>query len=93
MSGATTDHRLLSVEEAARRLGASWATVRDLIETGQLRAVKVGSRYRVPTSALGELGAVHQSGAPVHQSDGPGITRDQTAVLRQPISIKRPLRG
>jgi excisionase family DNA binding protein len=50
------DLRLLSLGEAARRLGVHWLAVRELVETGQLRAVRIGSRYRIPTSALRDLG-------------------------------------
>lgn len=52
----TDDHRLLTLEEAARRLGIRWTTARELVETGQLRAVTIGRRYRIPASALQELG-------------------------------------
>jgi excisionase family DNA binding protein len=45
---------LLTVAEAASRLGVRWVNVRELVETGQLRAVKIGSRYRVPASAVRE---------------------------------------
>lgn len=96
MSEATTDHRLLSVEEAARRLGASWATVRALIETGQLRAVTIGKRYRVPASALGELGsrpAVHQHGAPSFDPDDGGNGRNKATAGPRLISNRRALRG
>jgi excisionase family DNA binding protein len=61
----TDDYRLLTVEEAARLLGVRWTYVRDLIETGQLRHVRVGTRYRVPASALRDLGAPVPTGAPV----------------------------
>lgn len=56
MTEQTDPLRLLTLEEAAKRLGVRWANVRELVETGQLRAVKIGSRYRVPASALRDLG-------------------------------------
>lgn len=48
------DYRLLTLEEAAKRLGVRWTNVRELVETGQLRAVKIGTRYRVPASGVVE---------------------------------------
>lgn len=50
------DYRLFTLEQAAKELRVRWEHVRELVETGQLRAVKIGSRYRVPASALRELG-------------------------------------
>ncbi len=50
------DYRLFTLEQAAKELRVRWEHVRELVETGQLRAVKIGSRYRVPASALKELG-------------------------------------
>jgi excisionase family DNA binding protein len=70
----TDDWRLLTLEEAAKRLGVRWTNVRELVETGQLRAVRIGTRYRVPASALRELGVscgVSSAGA---VGGGPGRT-------------------
>ena len=41
------EERLLTIEEAADRLIVHPNTVRRLIKTGQLKAVKVGRLYRV----------------------------------------------
>lgn len=38
---------LIRLEEAARRLGVSMTTVRRLIDTGELTAVRVGRVYRI----------------------------------------------
>jgi excisionase family DNA binding protein len=51
-----SDVRLLTYEQAAKLLGIRWSNVRELVETGQLRAIKVGTRYRIPAGALAELG-------------------------------------
>jgi len=42
-----SEERLLTIEEAADRLIVHPNTVRRLIKTGQLKAVKVGRLYRV----------------------------------------------
>ncbi|MEV6649958.1 helix-turn-helix domain-containing protein [Streptomyces sp. NPDC051219] len=43
---------LLSVEEAARRLGIGRTTCFGLIASGELESVKVGSLRRIPADAL-----------------------------------------
>lgn len=45
---------LLSVREAARRLGVSTATVYRLCERGELRHVRVSNAVRIPPTALAE---------------------------------------
>lgn len=52
----TDDYRLLTLDDAAKLLHVRWETVRELVETGQLRAVRIGSRYRIPAAALADLG-------------------------------------
>jgi excisionase family DNA binding protein len=80
--------RLLTLEEAARRLGVRWTNVRELVETGQLRAVKIGTRYRVPASALREVG---QSGVCVPGPVAGGTGRDgATTRPSRPIKWRRP---
>ena len=44
--------RLLSPREAANRLGVSVATVRRLIRSGALPAVRIGCAYRVDADEL-----------------------------------------
>lgn len=44
---------LLTVEEAARRLGIGRTTCFGLVASGELESVKVGSLRRVPADALG----------------------------------------
>jgi excisionase family DNA binding protein len=73
------EDRLLTLEAAASRLGVRWATVRELVETGQLRAVKIGTRYRVPASALREVG---QLGVSLSRTAGGGAGRDGTGSGR-----------
>ena len=51
-----TDYRLLSLAQAAKLLRVRETVVRELVETGQIRALRVGMRYRIPFGALGELG-------------------------------------
>lgn len=43
---------LLKVEEAGRRIGFSRAKAYQLIQNGELPAIRVGSQLRVPASAL-----------------------------------------
>jgi excisionase family DNA binding protein len=51
----TEDYRLLTCAEAAKLLRVRETTVRELVETGQLRAVRIGARYRIPIGALADL--------------------------------------
>ena len=44
--------QLLTVEQAAERLGVSTATVRRRIKDGELPATKTGRQYRVDADAL-----------------------------------------
>jgi excisionase family DNA binding protein len=46
---------LLHVKQAARELDVHEITCRKYIATGQLRAVRVGGRVRVPREALAEF--------------------------------------
>lgn len=66
-----SEHRLLTFEQAAKVLGIRWVNVRELVETGQLRAVKIGTRYRIPPAALDELGKTPEVG----QSSGTILRR------------------
>jgi excisionase family DNA binding protein len=51
----TNDHpRLLRVDEAARLLGIGRSLAYDLIRTGRLRSIKIGSRRLVPIAAIDE---------------------------------------
>lgn len=53
------DNKLaLSIQETAKALGLSHATVRTMIASGQLHAVRVGTghgKYIVPREALNDL--------------------------------------
>ncbi len=53
----------VSVEEAARLLGLGRSNLFKLMESGELRSVKVGSRRLVPRRALEELLAGHDVSA------------------------------
>jgi excisionase family DNA binding protein len=44
--------QFLSVDEAAARLGMSPKTIRRLIDSGELPAVRVGSSIRIPIGAF-----------------------------------------
>jgi excisionase family DNA binding protein len=48
------DVLMLTVEEAARRLGLGRTLVYQLISSGELESVTVGRLRRVPTECLGE---------------------------------------
>jgi excisionase family DNA binding protein len=52
--------KAVSIDGAARLLGLGRSSLYDLLETGRIRSVKVGSRRLVPTAALDEF----LSGAP-----------------------------
>jgi excisionase family DNA binding protein len=51
---STGQPRLLRVEEAARLLGVGRSLAYDLIRTGRLRSIKIGSRRLVPLAAIDE---------------------------------------
>jgi excisionase family DNA binding protein len=46
---------MLHVKEAAAELNVHEVTLRKYIRTGQLRAVRLGGRVRVPRAALAEF--------------------------------------
>jgi excisionase family DNA binding protein len=46
------DLRAISVKEAAQRLDLNIVTIRRLICSGELHAIKVGSRWRVPLPSI-----------------------------------------
>jgi excisionase family DNA binding protein len=48
----STEANLLSPEEAARRLMVSRSTISRRIADGEIRAVKVGNRHRIPYSEV-----------------------------------------
>jgi excisionase family DNA binding protein len=53
-TGATQPPRLLRVEEAAQLLGIGRSLAYQLIRTGRLRSIKIGSRRLVPIAAIDE---------------------------------------
>jgi excisionase family DNA binding protein len=53
-TGATQQPRLLRVEEAALLLGIGRSLAYQLIRTGRLRSIKIGSRRLVPIAAIDE---------------------------------------
>jgi excisionase family DNA binding protein len=57
------ERRLLTVQEAAERLGVGETTVRALIRSFQLRSVKIGTARRVPVDDIEEfLARLRESG-------------------------------
>lgn len=58
---------LLSPSEAARRLGRSYGRVKQLIDAGQLRAVRTALGYLIEPAALEEYAARQR-----HQQPLPG---------------------
>ncbi|MBA2434297.1 MAG: helix-turn-helix domain-containing protein, partial [Chthoniobacterales bacterium] len=52
---ATTLPELLSPAEAAQALGVSEADVMQSLESGDLKAKKIGSSYRITRTALNEF--------------------------------------
>ena len=52
--------KAVSVEEAARLLSLSRTALYDLLDSGRLRSVNVGSRRLIPTVALDDFLADHR---------------------------------
>ncbi|MBL8775084.1 MAG: helix-turn-helix domain-containing protein [Acidimicrobiales bacterium] len=53
-AAANSDHRLLTVEQAATYLAVSRARTYELLASGALESVKIGRSRRVPLVALHE---------------------------------------
>jgi excisionase family DNA binding protein len=53
-TAAAQQPRLLRVEEAAQLLGIGRSLAYQLIRTGRLRSIKIGSRRLVPIAAIDE---------------------------------------
>ncbi|MHB1533917.1 MAG: excisionase family DNA-binding protein [Acidimicrobiales bacterium] len=51
----TTQPKAVSVDDAAQLLGLGRSSLYELIETGRIRSVKVGSRRLVPMAAIDEF--------------------------------------
>lgn len=51
----TTSSEALRVPQVAERLGVANALVYDLLRSGQLRGVRVGRLWRVPSEAVREF--------------------------------------
>ena len=64
MPGTPSDEPIvLTIAEAATRLGVHRQTLRAAIERGDLHAVRVGRRWLVPVAAIEELLGGHRAGA------------------------------
>lgn len=59
----TEDRRWLKIEEAAHLLGLSRSKVYELLQDGELRAVKIGGARRIPAHWLAEYQAEHEAAA------------------------------
>jgi excisionase family DNA binding protein len=46
---------LLSIDEAAKRLGVGRSTTKTLLGQGRLRSVRLGRRRLIPEAAIGQL--------------------------------------
>jgi len=57
------DKALLRIPEVCEVLGLSRAAVYTLLQRGELRAVKIGTARRIPTSAIDEFVARKQQEA------------------------------
>ena len=53
----------MSVDEPATMLGVGRSTIYELLETGRVRSVKVGTRRLVPIAALDDFLAQTDTGA------------------------------
>ena len=60
---ASEQRQVLTIAEAAARLGIHRQTLRAAIERGDLRAVRVGRRWLIPLAAIDELLEGHRGGA------------------------------
>lgn len=63
MNDSQTQPQLLTIKEAAFRLGLSTPTVRGLVQGGSLRCVRIRERghYRISESALAEFIAAREA--------------------------------
>jgi excisionase family DNA binding protein len=57
--GADKHEVMVSIAEAAKRLGLGTTKLKELIATGQIESVKVGERRLVPVSALEVFSTEH----------------------------------
>lgn len=64
------DRLLLSVVEAARRLGIGRTLMYDLMGSGEIPSVRVGRLRRIPVRALDEYVAALETGGPPHPLPG-----------------------
>jgi excisionase family DNA binding protein len=69
---------LLSIEQAARRLGIGRTATYDAIGRGDLRSIRIGRRRLVAADALVEL--TQRGTAPNANGTAPGSNRDATAT-------------
>ena len=64
MPGVRSDEPIvLSIAEAAARLGIHRQTLRAAIERGDVHAVRVGRRWLIPVAAIDELLGARRAGA------------------------------
>jgi len=90
---------VLTIDEAAARLGLHRQSVRSAIDRGELHAVRIGRKWLVPTSALTALLHGH---VPHQHDDGPelslraaseSVTTTSTPVATVAASASQPERG
>ena len=55
MNPNTDDRLLLTVPEAARRLGMGRSFIYELVSKGEIKSIKLGRSRRIPVSALEEF--------------------------------------
>lgn len=67
----------VSTSQIAKELGVSYKTIRTLIATGQIAAVRVGYQLRVPASELDRLLKEAKANRPEHVT----ITRDDLGAI------------
>lgn len=68
--------KLLSIAEAARRLGIGRSLLYSMIGAGQVRTVKLSRRRLVPSDALADVAKA----APIANGTAPGSNRDASAT-------------
>ena len=68
MTATTTDAPMLDIDAVAAQLSVCPMTVRRMVQTGKIRAVRVGSLIRIPRDALGEFIAANVILVPVSET-------------------------
>jgi excisionase family DNA binding protein len=84
---ATDQPEFLTVREAAERLRLNEQTIRNWIDAGELRSVRVGRRVRIPRAWLDDfVGYRQDSGKQPSAGILAGVNQEQVATALETIS-------